>query len=496
MKTVKNYDNFSQEYRLNEGLLGKAWGTIFNFFKKKFGTSAWLYYALFLKKAGKLPSKKVEIIVPSSYPLEDGEIPTPEELKLELTAESFKDTKISISHNINEAIVDLRSNNPNIINFDVKELVEEIIDIYNMNRQRVEKGESRTKNDALFIWGAPGIGKTEILNQVAEKLGCLVQEWHLAQLEPTDFRGVPKIENVLGSGKSEDERTVTKLPAIFPTDDGDNGRGGIMFFDELNRAPKMVLSAALSLCLGGKMGLYELPPMWIVVAAGNRPDDLGGAIATEIEPALANRFAHVNYAPTLESWIDWAMTKKIINPDLIAFLKFNKGYFHKLDPEEGTRPWPSPRTWEMSSKKDFFKRGDNWKNKLSNEEIQKIYTRLVGGEAAIAFTEYLKLKEFYNEKDVADVYKKGKGAKKPPTRLDQARAAAASIAFFKKGEELTVQELTNILEWALDLPDVESKTSMISFLKMVHPEIKEKEPWKKIYWDAVKQWHIGLKEIS
>ena len=108
----------------------------------------------------------------------------------------------------------------------------------------------------------------------------------------------------------------------------------------------------------------------------------------------------------------------------------------------------------------------------------------------------MKLCSYYNENDVKDVYEKGTKAKKPPSRLDQARAAAASIAFFRKGDELTTKELTNVLEFALGLPDVESRTSMISFLKTVHPYIREKEPWKKIYWEYVKRWHVELKGLD
>jgi hypothetical protein len=191
------------------------------------------------------------------------------------------------------------------------------------------------------------------------------------------------------------------------------------------------------------------------------------------------------------------MTKKNINPDLIAFLTFDKTFFHKLDPDkDDIMNWPSPRTWEMASSKEYFKRGKSWKTSLPYDKIQKIYTPLVGTAAAVSFIEYLKLKEYYNEKDIKDVYKKGAKAKKPPTRLDQARAAASSIAFWKKGEELTVQELKNIFEFALGLPELESKTTLISFLSWVHPELKTKDPWKPIFWEYVKKWHIDLKAID
>lgn len=490
MKVVKNYENFAEDYRLNENLLKKAWDKIADFFRKKYKKASWLYYALYLKKIGELPKEKVEIFSPD---LSEDDIDVKE---IELATESLKNSKIS-TQRLNEEQVSLSSNDPNIRNVDVDELKEEILDIFKMNLDRVEEGKPRTKNDALFIWGAPGIGKTEILQQVAKELGATVIEFHLATIDPTDFRGVPKIEMKPGGKGPEDERTVSKIPGVFPTDNGPNDKGGILFFDEFNRAKQMVLSAALPLTLNGRIGEYVLPEKWIVVAAGNRPEDLGGAVATSIEPALANRFAHVNYAPTLENWIAWAIDKKDINPDLIGFLQFNKGYFHKLDPEQDNKMnWPSPRTWEMASKKDYFKRGKNWKNKLPLPKVQAIYTDLVGAEAAIAFVEYLKLKEVFSEKDIESVYTKGKDAKKPPERLDIQRAVSSAIAFYKKGEKLTEKELRNVLDWTISLADMEGKTSMLMFFKMAHPEVKTDPIFSKIWWEYIKKWHIEMKELE
>lgn len=492
MKTVKNYDNFSEDYRLNENLLKKAWDKIFNFFQQKFKIAPWLYYALYLKKIGQLPKEKVEIYSPN---VDSKDIPTEKEVE-ELATESLSNLTFSMQHIINEDQVSLTHTDPSIRNVDVEELTEKIEDIYLMNLDRVEAGEGRGKTNALFVWGAPGIGKTEILKQVADKLDIIVIEFHLATIEPTDFRGVPKVENMLGSNDPKDERTVSKIPAVFPTDNGPNDKGGIMFFDELNRAKQMVLSAALPLALNGAVGDYELPSKWIIVAAGNRPEDLGGAVATAMEPALANRFKHVNYTPTLESWIGWAMKKTYINPDLIGFLQFNKGYFHKLDPDKETPNWPSPRTWEQASQEEFFKRKKNWSNPITVSKAKDIYQDWVGGEAANAFAEYLKLKEYYSEKDIRDVYEKGKAAKIPPKRLDQARAVSSAIAFYKKNDKITVKELGNVLDWALNLPDMEGKTSMLSYFKWAHPEVKTDPTLQKIWWDYVKKWHIELKELE
>ena len=486
MKTVLNYNNFSEDYRLNENVLKKAWSAVIDFFKKKFKNTAWLYYALYLKKTGQLPKEKIEIIV--GYDLPD----QPSEEEIKMATESLNDIKITRKITLNEKVIDLKSNDPNTRNVDVDELREEIKDVYNMNLDRVEEGLPRTKNDALFIWGAPGIGKTEVLNQVAKELGIVVQEWHLSQIEPTDFRGVPKVENILGSNDSKDRRTVSKLPSIFPTSDG-NGKGGIMFFDEMNRAPEMVLAASLSLALSGKHGSYRLPPRWIVIAAGNRPTDLNlpGQDLTD-DPILWNRFAHVNYAPKVGDWVEYAATQPEINPDLIAFLQFHKQYYHRYNPESKRKAWPSARSWDEASQIEYFARGENWSNKIPLKKVEEIYTDQVGKDAALDFISYLKLKEFYNEDDVRDVYEHGAKAKQPPKKLDQARAASASIAFWKKDEKLTPKELQNILDFSLNLPSIESRTGLAVFVKVAHPYIKDEEPYATIYDDFLMKWYDQL----
>lgn len=494
MKTIKKYGKFSETYRLNENLLKKAWSSVVNFFKKKYADTAWLYYALFLKKNNELPKEKVEIYVPDGYGVED--VPTVKDVEMATEAlNTMKESKIYMIP-VNEEVISLEHPDPKIRNVDVEELKSKIIRVYKMNEHRVKEGKPRTKNNAVFIWGAPGIGKTEILRQVADELGCVVQEWHLSQIEPTDFRGIPKIENIKGSGDPRDERTVTKLPSLFPTDNGPNGKGGIMFFDEMNRAPKMVLSAALSLALSGTIGDYTLPDYWIVIAAGNRQSDLGSAGATTIEPALANRFAHVNYAPKLKSWMKWATTRPNMNQDIVAFLEFDSEYFHKLDPDEEPAAWASPRSWEMASDEDYAARNYDWTNEIPLKEMQDIYTDYVGADAALKFMGYLELKKFYNERDVENVFKLGAKAKPLPKHPHQAFAASASIGSYKKGQKLTVKELENFWEFVLSIKDLETRTPLISYFHWVHPEVKTEEPWKTITWANVKKWHIELQDLE
>ena len=487
MKKVQNYKKFLEEYRLNENLFKKAWDSVYNYFKKKFKGIAWLYYMLYLEKTGQLDKFGIKLYVP--YSVNDASVPSTVESELETESINVKISRKPFK--LNEANVDLKSSDMNKPDVNASQLKEALMDVWRENEDRIEHGKKRADNSStLFVWGAPGIGKTAIINQVAEELGMIVEVMLLSQYSPEDFKGVPRVEMEEGGTTKEDERTVFKLPKVFPRDNCPNGRGGILFFDEMNQANKFVLGAAMTLCLDGTVGKYKLPEHWIIVAAGNRTEDVGsGGTIVPLSKPLAGRFTHVNYAPKKDDFITHVVNKEDMNPDVITFIEFQPDWLFKMDSDEETDLYPSPRSWVSASHSDYIKRGRNWKNKMSYDSILMVYGRKVGMAAAAAFVAYLKLKEQYDEKDVADVYKKGAKAKKLPTRADLGRAAAISIGLFKKGEDLTVEEAQNVYNFALAQPDFEAMTSLFNYFHWVHPELKTDEKYKKIAWDAIKKWH-------
>ena len=486
MKMIKNYDSFIEKYRLNEeNIFKKTLNTIYKYFKKKFKDMAWLYYMLYLKKTGQLKKLGIKLYVP--YPVDD----VSADIDSELETESLKFKISRTPFKLNEAQVDLKSSDPNKPDVNAVQLKEALMDVYNENEDRIEHNLKRADNSStLFIWGAPGIGKTAIINQVAKELGMVVEVMLLSQYSPEDFKGVPRVEMEEGGTTREDERTVFKLPKTFPRDNCPNGRGGILFFDEMNQANKFVLGAAMTLCLDGTVGKYLLPEHWIIVAAGNRAEDVGsGGMVVPLSKPLAGRFSHVNYAPSKDNFIAHVINKEDMNPDVITFIEFQPDWLFKLNSEDETDLYPTPRSWVAASHSDYIKRRRDWKNKISYDNILMIYGKKVGMSAAAAFIAYLKLKEEYDEKDVADVYKKGAKAKKLPTRADLARAAVISIALFKKGDELTVEELKNVYAFALNQPQIETITSFMNYFHWIHPEVKTDDRFKDICWSSVKEWH-------
>ncbi|NKB55094.1 MAG: MoxR family ATPase [Alphaproteobacteria bacterium] len=186
-------------------------------------------------------------------------------------------------------------------------------------------------NRPAFVWGAPGVGKSNIVAQVAAELGRQLIDIRAVLLDPVDLRGLPHVNG--------DGRAHWATPAFLPRD-GE----GILFLDELNAAPPLVQAACYQLVLDRKLGEYTLPDGWAVLAAGNRETDR--AVTSRMPSALANRFIHLDFEPDLDDWCQWALQagKQV---EVVAFLRFRPNLLHAFDPDR--KAFSSPRSWAFAS---------------------------------------------------------------------------------------------------------------------------------------------------
>jgi len=222
----------------------------------------------------------------------------------------------------------------------------------------------------VFIWGAPGVGKSQIVAQIAAEEELELIDVRAVLLDPVDLRGLPHVN---GEGRAH-----WAIPDFLPK------RGkGILFLDELNAAPPLVQAACYQLILDRKLGEYELPKGWSVVAAGNRETDR--AVTFRMSSALANRFIHLNFDVDLEDWVAWALDADVVI-EVVAFIRFRPGLLHQFDPTKNEKTFPSPRTWEYVS--DILK-----SNPPSEIEFELI-SGIVGEGAASEFVGFM---EIYRE---------------------------------------------------------------------------------------------------
>jgi MoxR-like ATPase len=183
-----------------------------------------------------------------------------------------------------------------------------------------------------FVWGAPGVGKSSVVRRVAATRGLPLVDVRAPLLDPTDLRGLPYLRDGVAAWAP---------PAFLPSDPGSSG---VLFFDELNAAPPLVQASLYQLTLDRRVGEYELPPGWRVVAAGNRAED--AAVVFRMPSALANRFVHLDFEVDFDDWVAWA-AETGIDPLVQAFLRLRREML--LDTRAMDRGFPTPRSWQMAS---------------------------------------------------------------------------------------------------------------------------------------------------
>jgi len=224
------------------------------------------------------------------------------------------------------------------------------------------------KRRPVFIWGPPGVGKSDVMRQVTEDMKIELRDVRMSLLDPIDLKGFPMPNTA--------KKQMQWLPADFlPT----KGKG-VLFLDEMNSAPPSVQAAGYQLILNHKIGDYELPPGWTVMAAGNRAGDRS---MTHAQPAaLANRFVHLDYEVNVDDWNNWAMENNI-HTDLRAFIRFRPNLLHKFEPETNPRAFPSPRSWAFVN--------DIYKDQISQDIEFELIKGTIGEGAASEFIPFVRL---------------------------------------------------------------------------------------------------------
>ena len=205
-----------------------------------------------------------------------------------------------------------------------------------------------------FTHGWPGIGKSDILRQIAKKRGISFIDLRLSQLESADVRGIPTPDLKTGSSRWLPPETIPfEAFKDLPVPGDSEGRlfkqGGILALDEFNRARFDVLQAGFQLVLDRRVGLHKLLDNWFVAAAGNLGEEDKTEVTEISDIALNNRFIHffVDDNGLFDCWMTWAEAEGI-HSDVIGFLKTKPSALY-VRPKEDEVVFCTPRTWHKFS---------------------------------------------------------------------------------------------------------------------------------------------------
>lgn len=184
----------------------------------------------------------------------------------------------------------------------------------------------------VYLWGPPGSGKSSVVRQAASTLALDLVDIRATLLDPVDLRGLPRLDA---------DTAIWCPPAFLP-----RAGNGLLFLDELAQAAPLVQAACLQLVLDRRIGEYELPAGWSVVAASNRVEDRAGTHRL-ISPLL-NRFVHLDLEVSADDWQQWAVGASIA-PEVRSFLAYRPNLLFAFDPASNPRSFPTPRSWQFVS---------------------------------------------------------------------------------------------------------------------------------------------------
>jgi hypothetical protein len=227
----------------------------------------------------------------------------------------------------------------------------------------------------IFLWGPPGIGKSEVVAEVAAELKGHVIDLRMAQMEPTDIRGIPFFN-----------KDINKMDWAAPVDLPDEEFAKqypivVLFLDEMNSAPPAVQAAGYQLILNRRVGKYFLPDNVVIVAAGNRDSDKG--VTYRMPMPLANRFLHLEMRADFTAWQNWAVDKGI-HKDVVGYLSFAKQDMYDFDSKSASRAFATPRSWTFVS--DLLNEDD-----VDSDTLFNLVAGAVGEGLAVKFMAHRKI---------------------------------------------------------------------------------------------------------
>jgi len=294
-----------------------------------------------------------------------------------------------------------------------KETIKKIVDITGFNQ-------------SINIEGPSGIGKSEIIAQLAEDFNAELIDIRLGNIDTIDLNGIgiPDIKN---------KQAIWTRPEFFPPENCD--KKYILFLDELNHASEQVFGAAYQLVLERRMGTHILPKNVLVIGAGNSIDDQG--IAFDMPSPLVNRFLKINVKPNINDWIGYTESLGV-DWRILGFLKCNPDYLHKFNGQSSEDNFPTPRNWI---------RLNAFKNHFTDEDLMEVILNgLFGFSLATQFKQYLKIVS--KLPSLVDILN-GESQTQTLSDLNSSYAFYMLVKsyFINNSEDITFENITNLIEY-------------------------------------------------
>lgn len=334
----------------------------------------------------------------------------------------------------------------------IKQAKEYIKNSVNLYLKKDEFGEYRVpvvRQRPIFLLGAPGIGKTAIMEQIAQEMGIALVAYSMTHHTRQSALGLPFITEKTYGGKSfsVSEYTMSEIIAsIYDTMEASGMKEGILFLDEINCVSETLAPSMLQFLQYKVFGRHTVPEGWVIVTAGNPPEY--NKSVREFDVVTMDRLKVLEVEPDLRIWKEYAVEKRIHNA-IISYLDLKKDQFYCMEMTTKGRSYVTARGWEDLSEM----------LNLYEEEQLPVDETLVG--------QYLRnekvVKEFTAYYDLYNKYKKD-------YHIEDILDGSPSVQAIARAKEAAFDERLSLLGMLLDkvqadMKDVMEQAAFLSDLK-------------------------------
>ncbi|MBE5865882.1 MAG: AAA family ATPase [Lachnospiraceae bacterium] len=348
----------------------------------------------------------------------------------------------------------------------IKQAKEYIKDSVNLYLKKNEFGEYRVpvvRQRPIFMVGAPGIGKTAIMEQIAQELGVALVSYSMTHHTRQSALGLPFITQKTYGGQEYQvsEYTMSEIIAsIYDTMEESGIREGILFLDEINCVSETLAPSMLQFLQYKVFGRHQVPEGWVIVTAGNPPEY--NKSVREFDVVTMDRLKVLEVEPDLRIWKEYAREKSL-HPAITNFLDLKKEYFYCMEMTTKGRSYVTARGWEDLSQMLL----------LYEEEEMVVEEELVG--------QYIRndriVKEFTAYYDLYNKYKKD-------YQINDILEGMPSVQAIARAKQAPFDERLSLLGMLLDrvladMKDVMEKAAYLTDLLVPLKVIKSKSEGMK-----------------
>lgn len=272
------------------------------------------------------------------------------------------------------------------------------------------------KQRPVFLMGPPGIGKTAVMEQIAQELGVGLVSYSMTHHTRQSALGLPFIvkKNYTGQEYDVSEYTMSEIIAsVYDMMEETGKKEGILFLDEINCVSETLAPSMLQFLQYKIFGRHQVPNGWIVVTAGNPPEYNNSV--REFDIVTLDRLKRIDVEPDYDVWKEYAY-KTGVHASIITYLDIKKGDFYEIETTVDGKSFVTARGWSDLSDmiKLYEKKGITVDNRLISQYLQN-------GRIARDFAVYYDLFNKYRSDYKIDQILAGNAPEKVKTQAKKAR---------------------------------------------------------------------------